>query len=43
MIAVLVVLLFVVPVVAFALYALIRPFTHSHYRHPSQRLWTPLD
>jgi hypothetical protein len=38
-----VILLFVIPVVAFAVYALVRPFTHVHYSHPSERLWRPLD
>ena len=47
-----VVLVFVVAVVAFAAYAVVRPFTHIHYRrssgdpwdHRSSRgLWRPLD
>lgn len=37
------VMVFVISVVAFAVYALVRPFTHVHYRHPSERLWRPLD
>ena len=37
------VMLFVISVVAFAAYALVRPFTHLHYHHPSERLWRPLD
>ncbi len=43
MIGVVVILFFVVPVVAFAFYAVIKPFTHVHYHHPSGRLWRPLD
>jgi hypothetical protein len=42
-IGVAVILLFVIPVVAIAVYALARPFTHIHYAHPSERLWRPLD
>ena len=38
-----VVVLFVVSVVAFTLYAIVRPFTHLHYHHTSDRLWRPLD
>ena len=37
------VMVFVISVVAFVVYALVRPFTHVHYRHPSERLWRPLD
>ena len=37
------VMVFVISVVAFVVYALMRPFTHVHYRHPSQKLWSPLD
>jgi hypothetical protein len=37
------VMLFVISVVAFVVYALVRPFTHVHYHHPSERLWRPLD
>ena len=37
------VMLFVISVIAFAVYALVRPFTHLHYHHPSERLWRPLD
>ena len=37
------VMLFVFAVVAVALYGLVRPFTHVHYHHPSERLWRPLD
>jgi hypothetical protein len=43
MISEVVVLVFVVSVVAVALYAVVRPFTHVHYRHPHDRLWKPLD
>lgn len=39
----LVVMAFVISTVAFAVYALVRPFTHVHYRHSSERLWRPLD
>ena len=39
----LVALVFVLSVVAFAAYALVRPFTHTNYHHPSERLWRPLD
>jgi hypothetical protein len=42
-IGVAVILLFVIPVTAIAVYALVRPFTHFHYTHPSERLWKPLD
>jgi len=37
------VMVYVVSVVAIAVYALVRPFTHLHYQHPSERLWRPLD
>jgi hypothetical protein len=37
------VLVFVIATLAFVAYALVRPFTHAHYRHPSERLWRPLD
>ena len=43
MIGTVVVMVFVFAVLAFAAYALVRPFTHVHYRHPSDRLWRPLD
>ena len=43
MIGLIVVLLFVVSVVAVAVYALVRPFTHTHYQHRAERLWRPLD
>jgi flagellar biogenesis protein FliO len=36
-------MLFVVAVVAFAAYALVRPFTHVHHHHdPNDKLWRPL-
>lgn len=34
---------FVVCTLAFAAYALVRPFTHFHYRHTNAKLWRPLD
>ncbi len=37
------VLVFVFATLAFVAYALVRPFTHVRYRHPSERLWRPLD
>lgn len=37
------ILLFAVSLVVWAVYALVRPFTHIHYEHPSERLWKPLD
>jgi choline-glycine betaine transporter len=39
----LLVMFFVFAILAWAVYALVRPFTHTHYRHPSGRLWRPLD
>ena len=42
-IGILAVMVFVISAVAVALYALVRPFTHLHYSHPSERLWRPLD
>jgi hypothetical protein len=36
-------MIFVFATVAVVAYALVRPFTHVHYRHPSDRLWRPLD
>ena len=38
-----VVMLFVVAVVVFAVYALVRPFTHFRYLHFDEQLWKPLD
>ena len=37
------ILLFAASLVVWAVYALVRPFTHTHYEHPSERLWKPLD
>ena len=37
------VIVFVTATVAVVVYALVRPFTHVHYHHPSERLWRPLD
>ena len=37
------VMLFVISVVALAVYALARPFTHVHYHHSGDKLWLPLD
>jgi hypothetical protein len=42
-VGILAVMVFVISVVAFAVYALVRPFTHLHYHHPSEKLWRPLD
>jgi hypothetical protein len=41
--AIIVVMFCVAAILAFAAYALVRPFTHMHYQHPSARLWRPLD
>jgi len=42
--AIVVVMFCVAAILAFAAYALVRPFTHTHYQHPSGRyLWRPLD
>ena len=30
-------------ILAWAAYALVRPFTHANYHRPSERLWRPLD
>ena len=38
-----VVMMFVVAVLLWAAYVLIRPFTHFHYHHSSDRLWRPLN
>jgi hypothetical protein len=43
MLPVTVALFFVVAILAVAAYALVRPWTHVHYRHPSEKLWRPLD
>ena len=37
------VMVFVISVVGIVVYALVRPFTHVHYHHSSERLWGPLD
>jgi hypothetical protein len=37
--ATVVVVVFVVAVLAFAAYALVRPFTHVHYHRSGGRLW----
>jgi hypothetical protein len=37
------VMVFTFAVLAVVAYALVRPFTHVHYHHPSDRLWRPLD
>jgi hypothetical protein len=37
------VMVFVAAVLVFAAYALVRPFTHVRYRHPSRSMWRPLD
>jgi hypothetical protein len=36
-------IVFVIAVLGFVAYALVRPFTHLNYRHPDERLWRPLD
>jgi hypothetical protein len=33
----------VAAILAFTAYAMLRPFTHLRYRHPSEQLWRPLD
>jgi hypothetical protein len=40
---VIVVFAFTAAVLAFAAYALVRPFTHFEYRHPQGSPWHPLD
>ena len=35
--------IFAIAVVGVVVYGLVRPFTHTHYRHPSDKLWKPLD
>jgi uncharacterized membrane protein len=37
------VMLFVAAVLVVVLYGVVRPFTHVHYRHPSESQWRPLD
>ena len=34
---------FVISVLGFVTYALVRPFTHLGYRHPQSSPWHPLD
>jgi len=36
-------MLVVLAIVAVVVYALIRPWTHTHYEHPREKLWRPLD
>jgi len=36
-------MVFVVATLAVVAYALVRPFTHVHYQHPTDKLWRPLD
>jgi membrane protein implicated in regulation of membrane protease activity len=36
-------MLVVFAIVAVVLYSLVRPWTHTHYQHPSEKLWRPLD
>jgi hypothetical protein len=43
MFAIVVVMLCVSAILTVAAYALVRPFTHTHYQHPSDRLWHRLD
>jgi hypothetical protein len=43
MLPVIVAMLFVVAILVVAAYALVRPWTHTHYEHPSEKLWRPLD
>ena len=43
MTGILVVTVFVIATLAVVAYALVRPFTHMHYHHPSDTLWRPLD
>jgi hypothetical protein len=43
MFAVVIVCLVVAAILGYVLYALVRPFTHTHYVHPTARLWRPLD
>ena len=37
------VIVFVVAVLGWAAYALIRPFTHKRYTHPTDQIFKPLD
>jgi hypothetical protein len=36
-------MVFVFATLAVLAYALVRPFTHVHYHHPTGKLWRPLD
>ena len=44
MLPTIVALVFVVVILGWAAYALVRPWTHIHYHHdPNEKLWSPLD
>jgi hypothetical protein len=43
LLAAVVVVFAVAAILAFTAYAMLRPFTHMRYRHPSEQLWRPLD
>jgi hypothetical protein len=43
LLAAVVVVFAVAAILAFTAYAMLRPFTHTRYRHPSEQLWRPLD
>ena len=43
LLVVVVVIFAVAAILAFTAYAMLRPFTHLRYRHPSDQLWRPLD
>jgi hypothetical protein len=43
LLAVAAVIFAVAAILAFTAYAMLRPFTHLRYRHPSDQLWRPLD
>ena len=43
LLAVAAVIVAVAAILAFTAYAMLRPFTHLRYRHPSDQLWRPLD
>lgn len=43
MLGVLIVAVTVIAIMGWVVYALVRPFTHTHYVHTSERLWRPLD
>jgi hypothetical protein len=42
-ISMIVVFAFVILTIGFAAYALVRPFTHTHYRRAKERVFQPLD